>query len=35
MMDQGTGADRQLEVYNQRQDLADVVDYVHSQFLVV
>src|SRR3954447_15177987 len=35
MIEQGTGADRQLEVYNQRQNLADVVDYVHSQFLVV
>src|SRR3954469_1680350 len=33
MMEQGTGADRQLEVYNQRHNLVDVVDYVHSQFL--
>jgi len=35
IIEQGTGADRQLKVYNQRQNLADVVDYVHSQFLVV
>src|SRR6478609_2248450 len=35
MMEQGTGAYRQLEVYNQRQNLSDVVDYVHSQFLVI
>src|SRR5439155_24381811 len=35
MIEQDTGADRQLEVYNQRQNLTDVVDYVHSQFLVV
>jgi carboxylate-amine ligase len=35
MIEQGTGADRQLEVYNQRHNLSDVVDYVHSQFLAV
>src|SRR4051812_4510098 len=35
MIEQGTGADRQLEVYNQRNNLTDVVDYVRSQFLVV
>src|SRR4051812_12406829 len=34
MIEQGTGADRQLAVYNQRQNLSDVVDYVQSQFLV-
>ena len=33
MLDKGTGADRQLEVFNQRNNLVDVVDYVHSQFL--
>ena len=33
ILDRGTGADRQLEVYNQRNNLADVVDYVVSQFL--
>jgi len=33
MLEQGTGADRQIEVYNQRQNYMDVVDYIHSQFL--
>ena len=27
-------ADRQLEVYHQTQNFQDVVDYIHSQFLV-
>ena len=35
MIEHGTGADRQLAVYNNRQELKDVVDYVQSQFLVV
>ncbi len=35
MIENGTGADRQLAVYNQRQNLNDVVDYVQSQFLAV
>ncbi len=35
MIENGTGADRQLAVFNQRQDMRDIVDYVHSQFLVV
>jgi len=34
ILEHGTGADRQIEVYNQRQNFHDVVDYVHSQFLV-
>lgn len=34
ILEQGTGADRQLEVYSHRQNLTDVVDYIHSQFLV-
>lgn len=34
MLEQGTGADRQIDVYNQRQNFNDVVDYIHSQFLV-
>jgi len=34
ILEQGTGADRQLQVYNQRQNFHDVVDYIHSQFLV-
>jgi carboxylate-amine ligase len=33
ILEHGTGADRQLEVYNQRQNYNDVVDYIHSQFL--
>jgi len=34
ILEQGTGADRQIETYNQRQNYQDVVDYIHSQFLV-
>lgn len=30
----GTGADRQLAVYQQYQQLTSVVDYIHGQFLV-
>lgn len=33
MLEQGTGADRQLKVYQQNNSLIDVVDYIHSQFL--
>ena len=33
MMEEGTGADRQLKVFEQTGNLADVVDYIHSQFL--
>jgi carboxylate-amine ligase len=33
MLEQGTGADRQLRVYQQRNDLNDVVDYILSQTL--
>lgn len=33
MIDQGTGADRQLEIFSKTQNLTDVVDYIHSQFL--
>jgi carboxylate-amine ligase len=33
ILEHGTGADRQLGVYNQRQNYNDVVDYIHSQFL--
>ena len=33
MLEEGTGADRQLKVYDQRNNLVDVVDYIHSQFL--
>ncbi len=33
ILEQGTGADRQLQVYQQTNSLISVVDYVHSQFL--
>jgi len=33
ILEHGTGADRQMEVYNRRQSYQDVVDYIHSQFL--
>jgi carboxylate-amine ligase len=33
MLEQGTGADRQLKVYEQNNNLVEVVDYVHQQFL--
>ena len=33
MMDRGTGADRQLKVYEETGSLIDVVDYIHDQFL--
>lgn len=35
MMENGTGADRQLEVFEETKNLVSVVDYIHSQFLVV
>jgi len=33
MLEQGTGADRQLKVYAETNNLVEVVDYIHSQFL--
>lgn len=33
MLEEGTGADRQLKIYGQTNSLTDVVDYIHSQFL--
>jgi glutamate---cysteine ligase / carboxylate-amine ligase len=33
MLEQGTGADRQLKVYEQTQSLVKVVDYIHDSFL--
>ncbi len=33
ILDQGTGADRQLKIYEQTNSLTSVVDYIHSQFL--
>jgi carboxylate-amine ligase len=35
MLEQGTGADRQLKIYEQTNDLTKVVDYIHDQFLAV
>jgi carboxylate-amine ligase len=34
ILEKGTGADRQLQVFEQSQNLTDVVQYIHSQFLV-
>jgi carboxylate-amine ligase len=33
MLEEGTGADRKLKVYEETQSLEKVVDYIHSQFL--
>jgi glutamate---cysteine ligase / carboxylate-amine ligase len=33
MLEQGTGADRQLKVYEETQSLVKVVDYIHDSFL--
>lgn len=33
MLEVGTGADRQLRVYEQTNNLTSVVDYIHTQFL--
>ncbi len=33
ILEQGTGADRQLAVFEQNNNLVEVVDYIHSQFL--
>lgn len=35
MMENGTGADRQLKVYEETNNLVSVADYIHEQFLVV
>ncbi len=35
MMEQGTGADRQLAVFQETNNLISVADYIHDQFLVV
>lgn len=34
ILEHGTGADRQLAVYEKNKSLIDVVDYIHDQFLV-
>jgi len=33
MLEQGTGADRQLKIYEQTKSLESVVDYIGNQFL--
>ncbi len=33
MLEMGTGADRQLAIYEKTNDLKDVVDYIHGNFL--
>lgn len=33
MLEVGTGADRQLKIYEQTNNLSSVVDYIHAQFL--
>jgi carboxylate-amine ligase len=33
MLEHGTGADRQLKVFEQSNNLVNVVDYIHDQFL--
>ena len=33
MLERGTGADRQLKIYEETNSLIDVVDYINSQFL--
>jgi glutamate---cysteine ligase / carboxylate-amine ligase len=33
MLERGTGADRQLAIYDQTNDLTTVAEYIHSQFL--
>lgn len=33
ILEKGTGADRQLAVFHEKNNLIDVTDYIHSQFL--
>jgi carboxylate-amine ligase len=33
MLEHGTGADRQLKVFEETNNLVNVVDYIHDQFL--
>jgi carboxylate-amine ligase len=33
MLEQGTGADRQLKIYEQNKNLVEVVDYIQGNFL--
>jgi carboxylate-amine ligase len=34
MLENGTGADRQLAVFKETNDLVKVVDYIHDSFLI-
>ncbi len=34
IMENGTGADRQIKVFEETNSLINVVDYINSQFLV-
>ncbi|MBN9295649.1 MAG: carboxylate-amine ligase [Filimonas sp.] len=34
ILERGTGADRQLAVFDKRENMIDVVDYIHDQFLL-
>jgi len=34
MLENGTGADRQLKIFEQTNDLVQVVNYIHDQFLL-
>src|SRR5205085_9491255 len=34
MLDEGTGADRQLKVFSDTKSFESVVDYIHSSFLL-
>lgn len=33
MLEEGTGADRQLKIFDTNKNMTEVVDYIHSQFL--
>lgn len=33
MLEEGTGADRQIKIFEESKNLNDVVDYIHNQFL--
>jgi len=35
MLDEGTGADKQLQVFEKNNNMVEVVDFIHSQFLAV
>ena len=35
MLENGTGADRQLAVFEKNKDMVEVVDYIHEQFLAL